>query len=226
MMAKKIAILASGNGSNAQNIIEFCYKHRDWYQIPIVICDNPDAYVLSRSEKLNVRSFLVPVIKKDTLGETRNCHENKILDILIKEEIDLVCLAGYRRLLTSKIIEYFYDRELKASRIINIHPSILPSFKGLHAYSDAFNYGVKISGVTLHFVDSEMDTGPIIVQNSFPRFEHDTEDDFIKRGMSLEYGLYQEALTLIANKKPMGTLLPSGRVFITFTQGEEHAALV
>lgn len=222
----KIAIMSSGNGSNAENIIKFCMENPHLYEMPIVICDNQRAKVLDRCQKYPVEVVVIPPVKKMTIGETKAHHESQILDILIKHEISLICLAGYMRLLSSKFIAHFYDRKIRTSRIINIHPSILPSFKGANAYLDAFNYGVKMSGVTMHFVDSGMDSGPILLQDSFKRFDDDTVDEFIQRGLEVEHRLYRNFLRDFATLKIHPIILPEGRMLITFSPGEEYAALV
>jgi phosphoribosylglycinamide formyltransferase-1 len=149
-----IAIFASGNGSNFEAIAQACANGRLKAQVVLLVCDNPGAYVVERAEK-----FGVPVFEfnpKDYASKAE--YEAEIVRLLKENDVDLVCLAGYMRLV-SKILLDEYE-----GKIINIHPSLLPAFKGLHAIEQAYEYGVKITGVTTHFVDKTMDGGEIIAQ--------------------------------------------------------------
>ena len=226
MKLLKIAILASGNGSNAENIIRFCQENPHLYQLPIVLCDNPEAYVIKRCEMLGTKVVLIPVEKKSTLAESREFQEKKMLEILSEYQISLICLAGYMRILSSTFIDCFYDVKIHAARIINVHPSLLPSFKGTTAYIEAFNYGVKMSGVTLHLVDKGMDSGPILMQDSFMRFDVDTFDEFILRGLAVEHRLYRQVLQNFATLEIRPILLPGGRKLITFSSEDSYVTLV
>jgi phosphoribosylglycinamide formyltransferase-1 len=190
-----IAVFASGNGSNAENLIRYSREDEisDKVKIKALICDNADAAILDKVKDLDVLSALVP-FKGD-----KKLHEKAILDVLDALNIKWVLLAGYMRVLSEEFIDHFYDEELGQSRIINIHPSLLPDFKGKDAYKQAFNSNVEKSGVTVHFVDSGVDTGKIILQEQFNRLEEDDFESFKKRGMEQEYIAYRKVLKKLAN---------------------------
>ncbi len=218
MKRLKIAILASGNGSNAENILKLAAEHPEWLDVRAVITDNPGAYVIERSQKFKAECLVIPFEKKATIEEGKNAHESRILGVLRERGVEWVCLAGYQRILSHKFIEEFYDLNLIASRVINIHPSLLPSFRGKDAYTQAYDFGVKLSGVTLHFVDSGVDTGPIFLQGHFERFENDTPEQFVARGLEVEYRLYRRGLELLAREKVRG-VRTQNRTYISI-QGE------
>jgi len=190
------AILASGNGSNAENIIRFCQKHAETIEIPVVICDQPEAGIISRAEKLGVPCSVIPVVwgVNDTASFARAVQEKKVLDVLSSYSIDWVFLAGYMRIISVDFLSRFADSALKVNRIVNIHPSLLPTFPGKDSYRQAYDAKVKEAGVTLHFVDSGVDTGSIIAQKKFTRISGESFDDFQARGLALEYEVYREFL--------------------------------
>ncbi len=217
MKRLKIAILASGNGSNAENILKMAQEHPEWLDVRAVITDNATAGVIQRCQKFKTECLVVPYEKKATIEEGKNAHEGRLLGILRERGVEWVCLAGYQRILSHKFIEEFYDLNLVASRVLNIHPSLLPSFRGKDAYVQAFDFGVKLSGVTLHFVDSGVDTGPIFLQGHFERGEGDTPDQFVSRGLEVEYRLYRQGLELLAREKVRG-VRTGNRTYVS-TQG-------
>lgn len=155
---KRIAIFASGSGSNFEAIVK-AYGRGELNAVPaLCVCDRPGAGVTERARRLNVP---VIVASPKDFGSKAD-YETFLAEKLHELDIDLICLAGYMRLIGPTLLEQFPDR------IINIHPSLLPSFKGAHGIRDAFEYGVKVFGVTIHFVDESLDGGKIIAQSAFP----------------------------------------------------------
>jgi len=187
----RIAVLASGRGTNLQAIIDKIKDGKINGQIKIVISDNPEAYALKRAKNNQIETNVVCYRQYQRKRE----YEQEILRLLKNYNIDLVVLAGYMRLLSPAFIkEYRY-------RIINIHPALLPSFPGLHAQRKALEYGVKISGCTVHFVDEGMDTGPIILQKAVEVKQSDDEESLPNRILKYEHQLLPEAIRLFAQNK-------------------------
>ena len=151
---KNIAVLASGNGSNFQAIADAIKKGKLKAHLKLLISDNPQAYCIQRAATAKVKAFIVD--RRDSIN--KKDFEEQIILKLKSEKIDLIVLAGFMRLLSGEFIRKY------RGRILNIHPSLLPAFKGARAIKDAFDYGAKVSGVTVHFVDEETDHGPIILQ--------------------------------------------------------------
>ena len=187
---------ASGNGSNAENIIHFARRHPDRIEIPVIICDTPGAGVIERAKALGVPCEVVPVTRDgySTHQEARAAQEDRIFEILMKYGVDWVFLAGYMQIISSTFIGRFADPVLGVSRIVNIHPALLPSFPGRDSYIRAYNSGVKVAGVSLHFVDEGVDTGLLIGQKAFDRLCDEDFDAFRERGMKLEHALFAEFL--------------------------------
>ncbi len=192
---KRFAIFASGLGSNAINLIHFARENPNKLSVEVLITDNQNASVISEALKLGVPVEVIPFQKNKSI------HEDLILAALKKYSVQWVALAGYMRILTSKFLSNFYDEDLKRNKIINIHPSLLPAFPGKDAYGDAFFAGVSVSGITVHFVDSGVDTGPVILQKTFDREKDDTLEDFISRGKKVEHEVYREAISLVAEDR-------------------------
>lgn len=186
-----IAVLASGRGTNLQAIIDAIKAGQIDGKIKIVISDNPKAYALKRAKAYGIDNVAFPYKKYKNKEE----YEQQIFDCLISYNIDLVVLAGYMRILGSGIIKEYRNR------IINIHPALLPSFPGLYAHRQAIEYGVKISGCTVHFVDEGMDTGPIILQKAVEVKQNDTEEDLSERILKYEHKLLPKAIRLFAQNK-------------------------
>jgi len=187
----KIAVLVSGRGTNLQAIINAIKKGRIDGEIKIVISDNPKAYALQRAKKNKITTQVVPYKKFRNKEE----YEQEILRHLDDYKIDLIVLAGYMRILSPEFIKkYRY-------RIINIHPALLPAFPGLHAQRQALEYGVKVSGCTVHFVDEGTDTGPIILQKAVPVKQFDDEESLAKRILKYEHQLLPRAIQLFAQNK-------------------------
>jgi len=185
-MPHRIGVLASGRGSNLQAIMDSCSGGTIPGQVAVVISDNPGAYALQRAKDANIPAFCV-----DPSGfNTKEDYEEKISNLLKEYGVQLVCLAGYMRLVGPVMLKEF------ANRIINIHPALLPAFPGLHAQEQAWNYGVKYSGCTVHFVDEGMDTGPIILQSVVPVMQDDTPASLAERILEQEHIIYPEAVRL------------------------------
>lgn len=189
-MTLALGVLASGRGSNLQAIIDRIKEGKLEAQIRMVASDNPKAQALKRAEKENIKTLILD-------GETMAKEEME--DIIIKtfkeEGIKLVVLAGFMRILGPTFISSF------RYRIINIHPSLLPAFPGLEAQKQALDYGVKVSGCTVHFVDEEMDAGPIILQAAIPIQETDTPQDLSRRILEKEHALLPAAIQLLAQDR-------------------------
>ena len=181
--------MASGSGSNAENIVRFAQQNPDKIKIPLIICDQPGAGVIERAKKLNVPCIVIPGTK-----ETRKEQEKKILETLAEHKVDWVFLAGYMRLISAEFLARFADATLGVNRIVNIHPSLLPAFPGIDSYRRAYDANVPVSGVTLHFVDNGVDTGPVIEQRKFTRLNNETFESFRDRGLALEYDVYTSFL--------------------------------
>ena len=200
-----IAVFASGNGSNFQAIAEAVKQGRIKANLSILVCDNPDAFVLQRAKKYDVRVFLAERKKFKSKDE----FEAGILTVLRKEKIGLIVLAGYMRLLGAGFVEAY------SGRIINIHPSLLPSFKGAEGIKDAFLYGVKVTGVTVHFVDEYMDNGPVILQAAIEVEDTDTQETLAEKIHKREHNIYPEAIRLFTE----GRLKIEGRKVFVGAEG-------
>lgn len=179
-----IAIFASGSGSNFQAIVNQS-RQEQWEQpISLLICDQPGAKVLSRAKQLEVPHYCIDPKQFDS----KAAYEQHILQYLEEYQIEWVILAGYMRLVGSTLLEVY------EGKMVNIHPSLLPAFPGLHAIEQAFQYPVKISGVTIHFIDEGMDTGPIIAQEAVPIEENDTIETYTAKIHEVEHRLYPEVI--------------------------------
>jgi len=187
---KNIAVLISGNGTNLQSIIDHIKKGKLKCNLAVVISNKVDAYGLMRAKKAKI-----PAIFIDHKDISRKEHEKKIIEVLKKYNVDLVILSGYMRIITPYFIGQYKNR------IINIHPAILPAFPGTDGYGDTFNYGCKVGGCTVHFVDSGIDTGPIIIQKINPIKENETLESFKKRGLEIEHLALPEAIGLFCADK-------------------------
>lgn len=193
----RLGVLASGRGSNLQSIMDAAAAGRVGARVVVLISDNRDAFALERA-----RNAGIPALHLDP-GDF-NCkeeYEKAVLKALNEHNVQLVCLAGYMRIVGRLILEAF------PNRIMNIHPALLPAFPGLHGQRQAFDYGVKYSGCTVHFVDEGMDTGPVIIQAVVPVYDEDTADTLAARILEQEHKIYPEAIRLYAE----GRLKLSGR---------------
>lgn len=181
-----IAVFASGKGTNFQAIIKAVKKGTIKANLALLVSDNPAAYAIKRARRSGIKYILVE--RKDF--SSRDDFEAKIIEHLEENNIDLIAMAGYMRLLGPKLISQY------PNKILNIHPAILPSFKGAHAIKDAFDYGVRVSGVTVHFVDDKMDHGPIILQQPIKIEVNDTLESFESKIHKLEHKLYPKSIAL------------------------------
>ena len=193
-----IAVFISGRGSNflalLKNIEKGVLKN---CQIAVVFSNNPNAKGLEYAAEAGIKTIVIPSKNRSDRLE----YDKEIINALSEYSIDLICLAGYMRIVTEELVEAYKNK------IINIHPALLPSFPGLHAQKQALDYGVKVSGCTVHFVDGGMDTGPIILQKTVPVYDNDTEDTLSARILEQEHTAYSEAVALYA----AGRLKVSGR---------------
>lgn len=180
---KRIATFASGYGSNLQAIIDY-FKNSNNVEIGLVFSNNQGAYALKRAENSKIKKFVLDYHKFDSREE----YDREIAKILITEKIDLIVLAGYMLLLSDWFVDKFRNK------ILNIHPSLLPSFKGTNGIKDAFDYGVKITGVTVHFVDKKLDHGPIILQKEVNILSQDSLETLEEKIHKVEHELYPLAI--------------------------------
>jgi phosphoribosylglycinamide formyltransferase-1 len=181
---KRIAVFASGYGSNLQALIDFSKNVDLSGEIVLVFSDKSSAFALKRAQNHGIKAVFLDPAQFKTRGE----FDEKIAGILEEEKIDLVVLAGYMLLIGQNIVKKFKNR------IINIHPALLPSFKGTHGIKDAFNYGVKVTGVTVHFVDEGLDSGPIIMQQAVDVSEEDSSETLEEKIHEVEHKLYPLAV--------------------------------
>jgi phosphoribosylglycinamide formyltransferase-1 len=187
----KLAVLVSGRGSNLQAIIDSIDREELDAHLSIVISNTKDAMALKRAEKHGIKTIFI-----DPSTYLNSKEYDKALVLKLKEfSIDLICLAGYMRILGEEVIQTF------EKKIINMHPSLLPAFSGLNAQKQAINYGVKFSGCTVHFVDSGVDSGPIILQTVVPVYDNDDEKSLSKRILEQEHYLYPKAIKMIQENK-------------------------
>ncbi|MDQ0199502.1 phosphoribosylglycinamide formyltransferase [Neobacillus ginsengisoli] len=188
----KIAVFASGTGSNFAAILESIKsKQITDVEIVILVSDNPEALAVQKAKDVSIPVFTFRV--KDF--SNKQAYEELILEKLSQKQVDFIVLAGYMRLL-GQVLLHAYD-----GKIINVHPSLLPAFKGKDAIGQALDYGVKVTGVTVHFVDEGMDTGPIIAQQTVEIVSGETRDTLIKKIQEQEHRLLPEVIQSLANKE-------------------------
>lgn len=192
-----IAVFASGRGTNFSAIARAIKKGKLTAHLALLVCDTPQAPVIAKAKRAGVEVALVE--RKDF--PTKEDFENKIVQHLEVARVELVCLAGFMRMLSPSFVGRYKNK------IINIHPALLPSFKGSGAIKDAFEYGAKVTGVTVHFVDEEMDHGPIIAQAPVKIEEADTLETLEAKIHTVEHKLYPLAIQLIVE----GKVVPEGR---------------
>ena len=196
-----IGVLASGRGTNLQAIIEAVKEGKIEGRISIVISDNRDAFAFKRAKQNNIETGYINFKS----FKNREDYDKKIVEYLKEKDVDLVVLAGYMRILSSYFIKMYKNR------IMNIHPALLPSFPGLHVQRQAIEYGVKVSGCTVHFVDEGVDSGPIVLQKAVEVKDVDTEESLAERILKEEHKIYTRAIQLFSE----GRLIIKGRkVFI------------
>ncbi|HOY09375.1 MAG TPA: phosphoribosylglycinamide formyltransferase [Candidatus Omnitrophota bacterium] len=183
---KRFAVFVSGNGSNLQAIIDACQKGQIKSQLALVVSSTDKAYALERAEKAGIPSLVFNV--RDYTN--KQSVDRDIVIHLKQEKIDFIVLAGYMRFLTPFFVKQY------AMKILNIHPSLLPAFKGGSGLKDAFTYGAKVTGVTVHFVNEKIDNGAIIFQHAVPIKDDDTLESLEERIHRVEHKIYPEAIAL------------------------------
>jgi len=184
----RIGILASGTGSNLQAILDGCASRSIPAEVAVVICNIPGVKALQRAESAGVPAVLLPHQK----FPNREDFDRELVLTLREHRVDLVCLAGFMRLLGPVLLTGFHNR------ILNIHPSLLPAFPGLHAVRQALTAGVRVAGCTVHVVDEGTDTGPILIQAAVPVLDSDTEETLAARILVQEHRCYPRAIALWA----------------------------
>ena len=188
---KNVGILLSGRGSNfeaiAKNIASGAISDA---RIAVVISNRTDAGGIETAKRLGLETLVIP-----SKGKQREDHDREVVAALQQHKVDLVCLAGYMRLLSPWFVKQF------PHKILNIHPSLLPAFPGLEAQQQAFVYGLKVAGCTVHFVDEELDHGAIIVQKAVPVLDSDDEHSLAERILEQEHIAYSEAIALVLGGK-------------------------
>lgn len=187
---KKIAVFASGSGSNFQSIVDAIKAGKLEAEIGLVVCDKEGAFVLERAKQANIETFCF----SPKAYSSKAVFETEILEKLKERDIEFIALAGYMRLIGSTLLEAF------SHRMVNIHPSLLPAFPGKDAIGQAFEANVKMTGVTIHYVDAGMDTGPIIAQNAVPVLAGDTRETLQTRIQQTEHEMYPAVLAEIFTK--------------------------
>ncbi len=186
-MAKRIGVLLSGRGSNFEALAESCASGRiPGAEIAIVVSNRDGAPGIERARARGIPARVIP-----SKGLEREVYDRQVAAVLKEYRVDLVCLAGYMRLLSPYFVEQF------PRRILNIHPSLLPSFPGLEAQRQALEHGVKFSGCTVHFVDENLDAGPILAQAAVAVRDEDTPDSLSARILVEEHRIYTEAVRLV-----------------------------
>lgn len=180
----RVAILASGNGSNFEALSHQFQAGLLPGELAFVFSDHHNAYVLERARRLNIKAYSFEVKE----FENKAAYEKALLQLLQEQEIDLIVLAGYMRIIGKTLLSHY------SNRILNIHPSLLPSFPGLHGIKDAYEYGVKVTGVTVHLVDDGVDTGPIIAQEPVMILPEDSLESLEEKIHQTEHRLYPKVL--------------------------------
>jgi phosphoribosylglycinamide formyltransferase-1 len=183
---RRLGILLSGRGSNFEAIADNIAAGQIDAEISVVIANRPDSRGLEIARNRNLPAVCLP-----SKGLDREIYDGQLVEELHKHDVELVCLAGFMRLLSAHFVRAF------PNRILNIHPSLLPSFQGLDAQYQAFQYGVKIAGCTVHFVDENLDAGPIIVQAAVPVLDDDTVESLSARILKEEHRIYSEAIGIV-----------------------------
>lgn len=192
MCGKKIAVLASGNGSNFEALAAACADGRIPAEVALLVCDRPGAYVIERAAKYGIDTLVFN--PKDY--PSKAVYEKEIADRLDAKGVNLVCLAGYMRIISPELLGRY------GGRIINIHPSLLPAFKGAHAIRDAFDSGARVYGVTIHWVDDTLDGGEIIAQRAF-HYEGGSMAEVEEKIHALEHELYVDTVNEILKFKDL-----------------------
>ena len=189
-MKRRVAILISGRGSNMAALIKAAAADDFPAEIAVVISNRADAAGL---EKASAAGVPTAVVESKPFGKDRAAFETTLQELLDQHRIELICLGGFMRLFTSEFVQRWHGR------MLNIHPSLLPSFPGLDLHGQALRAGVKISGATVHFVIAETDAGPILMQGAVSVSDHDSADTLSERILEVEHRIYPDALRLLAS---------------------------
>ena len=182
----RIAVFASGKGTNFEAIAAACSRGEIDAQVVLLVCDKPQAEVVAKAEKLGIECFAFSAKEYSSKEE----YEQKIVELLDSHGVELVCLAGYMRIVGSVLLGAY------GGRIINIHPSLLPAFAGARAVEQAIEYGVKVFGITIHWVDNTLDGGKIIAQQAF-NYEGSDPEQVHRIGQQIEHKMYVETIKKI-----------------------------
>lgn len=210
---RRVAILISGRGSNMAALIAAAKAEDFPAEIAVVISNKPDAAGLAKAKDSGVTTL---AIDSKPFGKDRAAFEAALQSALDQHHIDIVCLGGFMRLLTTEFVERW------SGKMLNIHPSLLPSFRGLDPHGQALAAGVKISGATVHFVTPEMDAGPIVMQGAVAVRDDDTAEQLAARILDVEHRIYPDALRLVAS----GDVRIEGAVCRTEASGSPDDALI
>jgi phosphoribosylglycinamide formyltransferase-1 len=190
-MAKRIGVLLSGRGSNFEALADSVAAGRiPGAEIAVVVSNREGAPGIEKAKERAIAARVIP-----SKGLEREAYDRQVVAVLNEHKVDLVCLAGYMRLLSPFFVASF------SNRILNIHPSLLPSFPGLESQRQALEYGVKFAGCTVHFVDENLDAGPIVLQATVPVRDEDTEETLASRILAEEHRIYTEAVRIVLEGK-------------------------
>ena len=212
----RVAVLASGRGSNLQSIIDGIEAGQVQAQIVAVISNKTDAVALERARKHGIKDLFVDPKPFAGRPDSREAYDRSLLEVLQQHNVELVLLAGYMKIVTAVLVNAY------ANRMMNIHPSLLPSFPGLDVQKKAIDWGCKLAGCTVHFVTEGVDEGPIIIQAAVPILDGDTPDTLAARILVQEHKIYPRAVQLFAE----GRLRVEGRcVFINAAQPDGEAII-
>ena len=183
---KRIGVLVSGRGSNLQALLDAARRGELGGELAVVVSNVEEALGLERARKAGI-----PAVFRDHRGKKREAFDAEIVEILLAHHVDLVCLAGFMRLLSPAFVRAF------PGRIVNVHPALLPAFPGLDAQRQAWEHGAKVSGATVHLVDEGLDSGPIVAQEAVPVLSVDTSETLAARILEAEHRLYPRAVRLL-----------------------------
>lgn len=208
----RIGVLASGSGSNLQAILDACASKAIPAQVAVVVCNVAGAKALQRAEAAGVPAVLLA----HGAYSSRDAYDAELVALLRRHRVELVCLAGFMRLITPVLLSGFQNT------ILNIHPSLLPAYPGLHAARQALQAGARVSGCTVHIVDEGTDTGPIVLQAAVPVLDGDTEETLAARILALEHRCYPRAIALLAQGRLQ---LDGRRVRLQAKQGDPARTL-
>ncbi len=190
---KKLAVFASGTGTNFEAIAKACAEGVIKAEVALMVCDRPGAAVIGKAACYGVETFVFS--PKDY--PSKAAFETEIASLMDEKGIDLVCLAGYMRIVGDTLLEAY------GGRIINIHPSLLPAFKGAHAVEQAVAYGVKVYGITIHYVNADLDGGRIIAQRAF-EYDGSDPEEVHRIGQKIEHSLYIETINKLLGNESIG----------------------